>query len=83
MSNLLSRITEGATCGGLLGGAIGTLFAGAILALPGINIVLAPVAAAAATTITVSGSAAGTLLGGVAGAVGGSDKSDNNKEVDI
>lgn len=72
MSRIISHTMECASLGGILGGAVGTLLTGVVIALPGVNIVLAPVVAAAAvTTVTVSGSAAGTLIGGTAGAIGG------------
>ena len=64
--------SAGAGFGGSIGWGLGTIFAGTTLALPGINIVVAPiVAAAAATTVVVSGTAVGTVVGGVAGAIGG------------
>lgn len=72
MSRVISRTMERANLGCILGGAVGTLLTGAVIALPGLNIVLAPVVAAATvTTVTVSGAAAGTVVGGVAGAISG------------
>lgn len=72
MGRILKRASEGASLGAVLGGALGTLLAGATLALPGLNIVIAPfMIAAAATTVTVSGTAAGTLVGGAGGAIAG------------
>lgn len=72
MSKSISRGTEGAFFGNTLGFSIGTLLTGVTLALPGINIVVAPlVVAAVAGTATVSCSAVGTLIGGVGGAISG------------
>ena len=70
--SIFERGLAGGAFGGMLGGSIGTLLAGATLAIPGVNIVVAPImAAAAATTITVSGSAFGTAIGATAGAISG------------
>ena len=64
MTNFFERVSSGAGLGCTIGGALGVLFAGATLAIPGVNIVVAPlIAAATATTVTVSGSAAGTVIG--------------------
>ena len=61
MSRMFEEGLMGGTFGGMLGGALGTIFTGAVLALPGVNIVMAPiVAAAVATTITASRVADGT-----------------------
>ena len=68
--------------GGSIGFALGTLFAGVTLALPGVNIVVAPIiAAAAATTVTVSGSAVGTLVGSTIGYASGAaeEKQEENQ----
>lgn len=72
MSRIISRAMECANLGGVLGGAAGILLTGVVIALPGVNVVLAPVVAAATVaTITVSGAAAGTVIGGAAGAISG------------
>ena len=72
MMGIFERGLAGGAFGGMLGGAIGTVLAGATLALPGVNIVVAPLMAAAATTVTVSGSALGTAIGCTVGAISGS-----------
>lgn len=71
MSKALEKGINGCTFGSMIGGALGTIFMGTVLALPGVNIVVAPLVAAAATTITVSGAAAGTVIGGTTGVVKG------------
>lgn len=72
MSKAISRGAEGAGLGGTLGFALGTLLSGVTLAIPGLNIVLAPVVlAATAATTTVSCSALGTAVGGVSGMLSG------------
>ena len=72
MSKKVARAMEYGGFGGSIGLALGTLFAGATLALPGINIVVAPfVAAAAATSVTISAGAAGTLVGSTIGFICG------------
>lgn len=72
MGRIISRTYEGAATGALIGGAVGTLLTDVVIALPGIDIVLAPVVAAATVaTITVSGPTAGTVIGGTACAVSG------------
>lgn len=71
MGRIFERSSAYAGLGSVIGGAIGTLLVGTTIALPGVNIVVAPLVAAAATTITVSGSAAGTLIGATAGAISG------------
>ena len=65
MGIIFSRASEGAILGNMIGGAIGTL----AMAIPGVNVITAPVMVAALTA--ASGSAAGTLIGGAAGAVSG------------
>lgn len=70
--SIFQRGLDGAALGATMGGALGTIFAGVTLALPGVNIVVAPLmVAAAATTVTLSGTAAGTVVGGTAGLISG------------
>ncbi len=72
MSHKFNRASAGAGLGGVFGTAIDTLLNGVVIALPGVNIVLAPIVAAAkVSTVTVSGGAVGTLVGGIAGAISG------------
>jgi len=65
MSKIISRGMEGAAFGGIMGTALGTIFTGITLAIPGVNIVVTPLLAAAtvatAATVTVSGGALGTV----------------------
>ena len=72
MGRIFERVSAGAGLGCTIGGALGTLLTGVTIALPGINIILAPVVAAATVaTVAVSGAAAGTLVGATAGAISG------------
>ena len=77
----MSNMFERGILGGTFGGALGTVLAGTVLALPGINIVLAPVAAATAiaATATVSTTAACTLAGATAGAISGAKEDLKNR----
>ena len=81
MSKKVSRAMEYGGFGGSIGLALGTLFAGATLAIPGVNIVVAPlVAAAAATTVAVSGTAVGTLAGSTVGFISGAKEEQKEKK---
>ena len=72
MGKILENATSGATLGGILGGALGVLLSGATIALPGVNVVLAPIIVAkTVATVTVSCGAVGRLTGGTAGAISG------------
>lgn len=62
----------GASLGGIIGGAVGTLIAGIAVATPGVNLIAAPLAlAATAVTSTASATAVGSLVGGGVGGVVG------------
>lgn len=74
MSDFFQDIIDGATAGGILGGAIGTVLTGVTLVIPGVNIVAASAALAATAITTASGAAAGTVIGGAAGAIHNSTK---------
>jgi hypothetical protein len=63
MGRLFQNIIEGATAGGLIGAALDGLF------IAGATIVGGPVGFMAATTATVSKTAACTLAGGAAGVI--------------
>ena len=67
--------------GAIFGSTLGTVLAGVALALPGVNIVAAPIIAAAAVA-TISGSMVGTAVGATAGAISGAaeDRKENNKK---
>ena len=69
LSNFFQDIIDGAGAGGMLGGPICTLFTGVALAIPGVNIVAAPVVLATTAITTASGAAAGTVIGGTVGAI--------------
>ena len=70
MKRMFERGMQGA--GGMMGATIGAILAGATLAIPGVNLVAAPiVAAAVATTASASGAAWGTAIGGTVGAISG------------
>ena len=84
MSKTIENGISGATFGGILGGALGTLLTGVTLFIPGLNIIVAPVAiaaaATAATTVTVSGAALGTAIGGTAGVISGAVEDSRNND---
>lgn len=61
MNKLFSNVIEGATAGGLIGGAIDAL------TVAGATIIGGPAGFAAATAAVASKAAAGTLIGGGAG----------------
>ena len=61
MNRLFENVIEGATAGGLIGAALDGLL------ITGATLVAGPAGFAAATTIAVSKTAAGTLIGGGAG----------------
>lgn len=69
MDKTVARSASCAGLGGMIGGAIGQMFEGAVLTLPGINIVLAPVVAT--RVIPLSCSAVGSLIGAGVGMVSG------------
>lgn len=63
MGRLFQNIIEGATAGGLIGAALDGLF------IAGATVIGGPVGLVAATTATVSKTAACTLAGGAAGVI--------------
>lgn len=73
MEKIFRRTTQGATLGGIIGGAVGSvLTAGSVVVLGPVSIpALCLVAGASAVAGGVSASAIGTLIGGGVGAVTG------------
>ena len=71
MKRMFERGMQGAAFGGLMGGTLATLATGAALMIPGVNLVAAPIAVAAATTAGISGVTLGTGIGGTASAISG------------
>lgn len=69
MNKRVRNMKDGAAIGGVMGAAIGTIFQGISLVVPGKRevIIARAVAVIVPKTITLSGAAVGTLIGGVLG----------------
>lgn len=83
MEKIFIRTTQGATLGGIIGGAVGTILAaGSVVVLGPVSIpALCLIAGASAAAGGASAGAIGTLIGGGVGAVAGTAETihDNKK----